>query len=67
VLACILPMVAKQEAASRHRPIATIREGRSEAGAREPEVRRTSEMRLAVARSPRQDDLDFYADVPCTD
>lgn len=70
-LACMLPMTAKQEAASRHRPIATVREGCSVTVAREPrereEVRRTSEMRLAVARSSRPDDLDPYADVPCTD
>jgi len=72
-------MFANKEVASRHLPIAHGRENkRDEKGdsAREAREkshahrnRRTSESRLQVAVVPerKRDDVDPYADVPCTD
>jgi len=66
-------MVAKYEAAARHRPIA---HGRDADPARipappsmRPEPRRDSQTRLqaAVVADRKRDEKDPYADVPCTD
>jgi len=61
-----------KEAAARHHPIAfgrtTDREARPK-GLEAGEAHRTSEMRLqaAVGTKRGRDELDPYADVPCTD
>jgi hypothetical protein len=67
-------MVAKYEAAARHRPIAHGRGKDTSAGAdRNPDPRRElrhgSETRLqaAVVADRKRDEKDPYADVPCTD
>ncbi len=66
-------MFANKEVATRHLPIAHGRDAKAEstrrAGERHPQPRRTSETRLqaAVVSDRKCDDLDPYADVPCTD
>ena len=63
-------MLAKKEAAARHRPIAHGRDAKaSVARDRQPEPRRPSETRLqaAIGANRKRDDVDPYADVPCTD
>ena len=66
-------MFANKEVATRHLPIAHGRDAKAEktlrAGDRHPEPRRVSETRLqaAVVSERKSDDLDPYADVPCTD
>ena len=66
-------MFANKEVATRHLPIAHGRDARAEkaqrAGVRYPAPRRISETRLqaAVVSERKSDDLDPYADVPCTD
>ncbi|MBX3186390.1 MAG: hypothetical protein KF819_05210 [Labilithrix sp.] len=63
-------MLAKKEAATRHRPVAhgpDTQPHPSRAASRE--VRRSSETRLqaAVVKDRKRDESDPYADVPCTD
>lgn len=68
-------MFANKEVASRHLPIAHGREVKrdekadSARGRNELRTRRMSETRLQVAVVPerKRDDVDPYADVPCTD
>jgi hypothetical protein len=67
-------MFANKEVASRHLPIAHGRDDKRDgkgdsARDRRPEPRRISETRLQVAVVPERkpDDVDPYADVPCTD
>jgi hypothetical protein len=63
-------MLAKNEAAARHLPIAHGLEVKAKpARDRQPEARRQSETRLqaAVGASSKREDIDPYADVPCTD
>lgn len=69
-------MFANKEVATRHLPIAlgpAPRDAKVEktesARDRHPESRRTSETRLqaAVVGERKRDDVDPYADVPCTD
>jgi hypothetical protein len=69
-------MFANKEVASRHLPIAHGRDDKRDAkanSARDPRSerprRRISETRLQVAVAPERkgDDVDPYADVPCTD
>jgi hypothetical protein len=63
-------MLAKKEAAARHRPIAHGRDPKAEVSPdRKAEVRRPSETRLqaTVVADRKRDELDPYADVPCTD
>jgi hypothetical protein len=64
-------MFANKEVASRHLPIAHVRDARDAKGAerRHSESRRPSETRLqaAVVAERKRDDVDPYADVPCTD
>lgn len=69
-------MFANKEVATRHLPIAHGRDEKVEKAAkaesardRHPESRRTSETRLqaAVVGERKGDDVDPYADVPCTD
>jgi hypothetical protein len=63
-------MVAKYEAAARHRPIAHGRDAkRGDHQDPRPEPRRSSETRLqaAVVADRKRDEKDPYADVPCTD
>jgi len=69
-------MLAKNEVAPRHLPTARARDARPVSAGAElarmdvaRERRRTSESRLqvAVAKPPARDELDPYADVPCTD
>lgn len=66
-------MFANKEVATRHLPIAHGRVVKAEktdrAGARHREPRCVSETRLqvAVVSERKRDDLDPYADVPCTD
>jgi hypothetical protein len=68
-------MFANKEVASRHLPIAHGRDEKrdekadSARDARSERHRRSSETRLQVAIVPnsKRDDVDFYADVPCTD
>lgn len=67
-------MFANKEVASRHLPIAHGRDDKRDEKAdsardRRPESRRISETRLQVAVVPerKRDDVDPYADVPCTD
>jgi hypothetical protein len=66
-------MFANKEVATRHLPIAHGRDAKAEktpgAHDRHLEPRRISETRLqaAVVTEHKQDDLDPYADVPCTD
>lgn len=71
MLAFYTVMVGNKQVASRHLPVAHAREKRSEAPGAEAreEVRRTSETRLqaAVVKPARRDEVDPYADVPCTD
>jgi len=64
-------MVAKYEAAARHRPIAHGRDTKA-GGSPDPRPeppRRSSETRLqaAVVADRKRDEKDPYADVPCTD
>ena len=62
-------MLAKNEAAARHLPIAHGRDLKVVARDRQPDARRQSETRLqaAVGASSKREDIDPYADVPCTD
>ena len=66
-------MFANKEVATRHLPVAHGRDAKAEtterAGDRHREPRRISETRLqaAVVSERKRDDLDPYADVPCTD
>ena len=64
-------MFAKKEAAARHRPIAHGRDPKAEVSPdSKAEVRRpASETRLqaVVVADRTRDDIDPYADVPCTD
>jgi hypothetical protein len=66
-------MFANKEVATRHLPIAHGTEARDVKGEkardRHPESRRISETRLqaAVVVERKRDDVDPYADVPCTD
>jgi hypothetical protein len=63
-------MFANKEVASRHLPIAHVRDAKAGDGReRQPETRRPSETRLQAAVVPerKRDDVDPYADVPCTD
>lgn len=66
-------MFANKEVATRHLPVAhgtDPRDAKSETTReRRPEPRRISETRLqaAVAAPRKRDDVDPYADVPCTD
>jgi hypothetical protein len=67
-------MFANKEVASRHLPIAHGRDVRRDekADSARPELRsraRISETRLQVTIVPKskRDDVDPYADVPCTD
>jgi hypothetical protein len=68
-------MFANKEVATRHLPIAhgpDPRDARGEgvrARDRQPESRRPSETRLqaTVVVERKRDDVDPYADVPCTD
>ncbi|MDB5216479.1 MAG: hypothetical protein JWO86_4406 [Myxococcaceae bacterium] len=63
-------MFANKEVASRHLPIAHGRDDkRDEKADSARDVRRASETRLQVAVVPqrKRDDVDPYADVPCTD
>lgn len=68
-------MFANKEVASRHLPIAHGRDARAEKNAGErrpdaqPQPRRSSETRLqaTVVAERKRDDVDPYADVPCTD
>jgi len=69
-------MFANKEVASRHLPIAHGRDDKRDEKADsarerglEPRSRRVSETRLQVAVVPerKRDDVDPYADVPCTD
>jgi hypothetical protein len=67
-------MFANKEVASRHLPIAHGPDDKRDEKAdsareRPPQVRRISETRLQVAVVPerKRDDVDPYADVPCTD
>ncbi len=66
-------MFANKEVATRHLPIAHGRVAKAEktdrAGDGHREPRRVSETRLqvAVVSERKRDDLDPYADVPCTD
>jgi hypothetical protein len=61
-------MFANKEVASRHLPIAHGRDDKRDEKA-DSARRRISETRLQVAIVPngKRDDVDFYADVPCTD
>lgn len=65
-------MVAKYEAAARHRPIAHGRDAKAD-GSPDPRPaprrRQVSETRLqaAVVADRKRDEKDPYADVPCTD
>ena len=65
-------MVAKYEAAARHRPIAHGRDTKA-GGSPDPRPqarpRQVSETRLqaAVVAERKRDERDPYADVPCTD
>jgi hypothetical protein len=63
----MLHMLAKIEAAARHRPIAHGPDGKPESV--RPESRRPSETRLqaAVVGERNRDAEDLYADMPCTD
>jgi hypothetical protein len=66
-------MFANKEVASRHLPVAHVRPARGAtagaSGDRQAEARRPSETRLQAAVVPerKRDDVDPYADVPCTD
>ena len=65
-------MFANKEVATRHLPVAHGREmaGTTESSRdRRPDPRRISETRLAavVVSDRKRDDVDPYADVPCTD
>ena len=69
-------MFANKEVASRHLPVAHGRDDRRDETAdsarrrrSEHPTRRISETRLQVAVVPerKRDDVDPYADVPCTD
>jgi hypothetical protein len=71
-------MFANKEVATRHLPVArgpAARDGKAEkvenARDRQSESRRTSETRLQATvvrpRDRKRDDIDPYADVPCTD
>ena len=67
-------MFANKEVASRHLPIAHGRETKRDEKAdstpkRSEQRRRTSDNRLQAAVVPerKRDDVDPYADVPCTD
>ena len=63
-------MLAKNQAAARHRPIAHGPDSKGESSRqRLPEVRRESGTRLqaAVVAERKRDSDDLYADVPCTD
>jgi hypothetical protein len=69
-------MFANKEVATRHLPIARGPEPRGAKGEKteyardlHPESRRISETRLqvAVVAERKRDDVDPYADVPCTD
>ena len=70
-------MFANKEVASRHLPIAhgrDIRRDQNGDGAHDPRAEtrarpRISETRLQVTIVPKskRDDVDLYADVPCTD
>jgi len=67
-------MFANKEVASRHLPIAHGRDEKRDekadtARGRLPQSRRVSETRLQAAVVPERkpDDVDPYADVPCTD
>jgi hypothetical protein len=69
-------MFANKEVASRHLPVAHGRDDKRDATAdsararrSEHPARRSSETRLQVAVVPerKRDDVDPYADVPCTD
>jgi hypothetical protein len=64
-------MVAKYEAAARHRPIAHRRDTNADRNPPDPrrELRRRGETRLqaAVVVDRKRDEKDPYADVPCTD
>ena len=62
-------MVAKKEAAARHRPIAHGPDPKGNRSRGQAEVRHRSETRLqaAVVAPRKRDAEDPYADVPCTD
>ncbi|CAN5891368.1 hypothetical protein BH11MYX4_BH11MYX4_48010 [soil metagenome] len=64
-------MVAKNEAATRHLPVAHAPHaaGREQARGSVAPPRRASETRLqaAVVADRKRDEKDPYADVPCTD
>jgi hypothetical protein len=67
-------MVANNEAATRHFPVARVRARKNDvktdaARERKDELQRASETRMqaAVVVSHKRDDVDPYADVPCTD
>ena len=63
-------MFANKEVATRHLPVAHGRDAKGESARdRHPDPRRISETRLqaAVVRERTCDELDPYADVPCTD
>ncbi len=66
-------MFANKEVGSRHLPIAHKRDERAADGrqpeSRRPEARRPSGTRLQATVVPerKRDDVDPYADVPCTD
>lgn len=58
----------RQEAATRHHPIAYARDPRVQKPAAEPPKRRTSHVRLQAAVGVQtRDDNDPQADMPCTD
>ena len=66
----MLAMLAKKEAAARHRPIAHGPDtGAERVGDRHPEARRQSETRLqaTVVGERKHDADDPCADLPCTD
>ena len=64
-------MPSRNEAAARHLPIAHGRDSKATIARdrHQPESRRRSETRLqaAVGASSEREDIDPYADVPCTD